>query len=109
MTGVRFHRSARTKGADGKEVLSLLPKDWDFMVPAEMLVFAIGYDVEEKDLSGEELTLSKGVLQTDRTAATEGVFAAGDLTGGRYIVDAVGEGKRAALMLHNALREEAAT
>lgn len=104
MTGIRFRRSNIDRNTDGKVSYKLLGDAFDFVIPADMVVLAIGFGVREEDLIISSITLENGAVRTNEFATdVPGVYAAGDLIGRRTIVQAVGDGKGAAVALHEYL------
>ena len=86
------------KTGSNKELLEL---------PVDLVLVAIGQNKLEALLTGiEGLTFKKGRLKTCENGSTGNskIFAGGDLTnGGKEVVNAVAEGKRAALAIHKRL------
>ena len=108
VTDVRFRRTAPERTPAGGTAPAPLRETYDFTVPADMLVFAVGYALEEADLLESGIAVSGGqvALKERYRADVAGVFAAGDAAGGRTVVEAAGGGKAAAYALHTYLREE---
>ena len=108
VTGVRFRRAAPERTPAGGTAPAPLRETYDFTVPADMLVFAVGYALEEADLLESGIAVSGGqiAIKERYRADVAGVFAAGDAAGGRTVVEAAGGGKAAAYALHTYLREE---
>ena len=84
--------------ADG----SLVPvKGSEFTLPVDLIVLAIGQATHTEFLSGDKVKLERGRILIDRaTGQTSNprYFAGGDCTnGGREVVDAVADGKRAGI------------
>ena len=105
--GVKFYRSqlanARGEGASARP----LEEKYAFTVPADMVVFAVGYALRQEDLRGSGVTVEGDAVKTKGTyTGIPGVYAAGDMIGGRTVVEAVGQGKTAALALHEYLTKE---
>jgi len=78
----------------------------DFMLEADAVVSAIGQDAELAALSSR-LPVADGLLSVDARQATaaEGVWAGGDVASmSRFVTEAVGMGKRAALDIDRVLR-----
>ena len=105
--GVKFYRSqlagTRTEGASARP----LEEKYAFTVPADMVVFAVGYALRQEDLCGSGVTVEGDTVKTDGSCVgIPGVYAAGDMIGGRTVVEAVGHGKAAALALHEYLTKE---
>jgi glutamate synthase (NADPH/NADH) small chain len=100
LTGVRF---ARTAMQDGRLVLT----DELFDIEADVVLSAIGQTFEAQPL-GLALTLKDGRIATDAAGRTShrNVWAGGDCRhGGRDLtVEAVEQGKRAALDIDRSLR-----
>ncbi len=82
------------------EDTSLIPAG-DFTIPVDTVVLAIGQATHTGFLASSNLQLERGRILIDRaTGQTSNLkfFAGGDCTnGGREVVDAVADGKRAAL------------
>ncbi|RXH56460.1 NAD(P)-dependent oxidoreductase [Granulicella sibirica] len=81
---------------------SLLPvAGSEFSVPVEMVVMAIGQGTHTGFLAGAKVELERGRVLIDRVTGQTShakYFAGGDCTnGGREVVDAVADGKRAGL------------
>lgn len=105
MIGVTFHRSALLQTEGGKAALSVLGREYDFTIPADMLVMAVGFGVREEDIAGSAVEFAD---ETVRYATNiPGVYAAGDLIGGNTIVEGVADGKGAAFALHEYLMKGA--
>jgi glutamate synthase (NADPH/NADH) small chain len=100
--GVTAVRLATTRLEDGRLVAS---KDSQ-TVPADMVLIAIGQTLDERLLSG--LRISRGKIEVDECYRTSlpGVYAGGDcITSGEDLtVQAVEDGKRAAICVDHALR-----
>jgi dihydropyrimidine dehydrogenase (NAD+) subunit PreT len=104
--------------ADG----SLVPKQGEnFLLAVDLVVLAIGQGTHTEFLSGGKVRLERGCIVIDRaTGQTSNpkYFAGGDCTnGGREVVDAVADGKRAGIGIavwlegavsHRTHRDEAA-
>ena len=107
VAGVRFRRSALERRPEGGLAPAPLTEEYDFTVPADMLVFAVGYALEGADLAESGVAASGGQIALSDWYATDaaGVYAAGDAVGGRTVVEAAGGGKAAAYALHACLRE----
>jgi dihydropyrimidine dehydrogenase (NAD+) subunit PreT len=87
---------------EGGEDGSLVPRPGsEYRVPVELVVLAIGQSTHTGFLADTDLKLDRGRIVIDRqTGQTTHprFFAGGDCTnGGREVVDAVADGKRAAL------------
>lgn len=83
---------------------------YTFELPVEMVVFALGYGADCASLQSQGIAVNEeGYVRVNEDLATslEGVFAGGDLIGeGRgTIVQAVADGKRAALRIHQYLSQ----
>jgi dihydropyrimidine dehydrogenase (NAD+) subunit PreT len=100
--GVTAVRLATTRLEDGRLVAS---KD-SHTVPADMVLIAIGQTLDERLLS--DLRISRGKIEVDECYRTSlpGVYAGGDcITSGEDLtVQAVEDGKRAAVCVDYALR-----
>ena len=72
----------------------------DFILPADLIIEAVGSSSDNAGLDGVELSEKKGYVVTDPdTGATSrrGVFAGGDTaTGPKTVISAMGAGKKAA-------------
>jgi len=84
--------------ADG----SLVPKQGgEFTLPVDLIVLAIGQATHTEFLGTEKLKLERGRILIDRASGQTSnpkYFAGGDCTnGGREVVDAVADGKRAGI------------
>ena len=81
--------------------------DHSFVVPAELVVVAAGQGKLTDLLSGiPGVTLDRGriVVDDDGRTSNPKVYAGGDVAnGGKEVVNAVAEGKRAARAIHEAL------
>jgi dihydropyrimidine dehydrogenase (NAD+) subunit PreT len=93
--------------ADG----SLVPKNSDGMVmPADLVILAIGQSTHTGFLSNIEIKLERGRILIDRATGQTSYpkyFAGGDCTnGGREVVDAVADGKRAGIGIAAWLEEQ---
>ncbi len=95
-------RLATTRLEDGRLVASQV----SHTVPADMVLIAIGQTLDERLLSG--LRISRGKIEVDECYRTSlpGVYAGGDcITSGEDLtVQAVEDGKRAAVCVDDALR-----
>ncbi len=101
---VRFSRAAVERNAKQPAQWQALPQgtEQDFYFPADMVVMSIGSSAEQKLLQDQGLALDKaGNLLVDANLRTNlpGVFAGGDAVGKGTVVQAVGDGKRAALQI----------
>lgn len=110
VTGVRLVRTRAT----GAGTLEFVPGS-ETVLPCDMVIPALGQTKPGEALRGLWPTLElegSGAIRRDfETGRTsiEGIWAGGDAAnGGAEVVDAVGEGKRAARDIHRALVEEAA-
>ena len=107
-------RCVRTRiGADGK--VEVVPKT-EFIEPCDLVLKAVGQEKQAKLLRDLFPTLNidgRGVIQCDALTGQTNVphiFTGGDCAnGGREVVNAVGEGKKAAHGIHAFLTKEAAT
>lgn len=114
--GVRFLwyvQPARLQGTSSVETLelieleetadgSLVPKNSNRMViPADLVILAIGQSTHTGFLENMEIKLERGRVLIDRATGQTShpkYFAGGDCTnGGREVVDAVADGKRAGI------------
>ena len=80
------------------EAAGFYDKDAKMSISADMLVFATGQKAEDQSgIAPFEIT-DKGLIAVDENgAAIEGFFAGGDvINGGKTVVEAVAEGKKAA-------------
>jgi len=112
--GVRFLWHVVPKGLRGQDRIeamelmrleasedgSLVPKlDEDFLLDVDLIILAIGQSTHTEFLKGGRVKLERGRVVIDRaTGQTTNpkYFAGGDCTnGGREVVDAVADGKRA--------------
>jgi len=105
LTGLRVARTRLgAPGPDGRRKFELIPGT-EHVLPADLVVEAIGQKVDEELLQAlPGVRFERGLVWTrEGTFETSrpGVFAAGDLVnGGTTVVQAVAEGKQAALELH---------
>lgn len=78
----------------------------EFIIPADLIVEAIGSGSDNKDVNGPELD-KKGFIIADSenlSTARTGVFAGGDtVTGPKTVIAAMGAGKKAAKAIHEYL------
>ncbi|MCX5976651.1 MAG: FAD-dependent oxidoreductase [Coprothermobacterota bacterium] len=84
---------------------------YSFELPVEMVVYALGYGTDCASLESQGIWVDEeGFVRVNEDLATnvDGVFAGGDLIGkGRgTVVQAVADGKRAALSIHQYLSRE---
>ena len=91
---------------------SLIPRPGaEFTLPIDMLVLAIGQSTHASWLAASGVELDRGRIRIDRaTGQTTNprIFAGGDCAnGGREVVDAVADGKRAGLGIRALLEEVA--
>jgi glutamate synthase (NADPH/NADH) small chain len=108
-TPVGFAGEERVRGLhlarmESREDGSLVPNDGDrFTLPADLVVLAIGQAAHTDFLTGGKVKLERGRIVIDRaTGQTTDprYFAGGDCTnGGREVVDAVADGKRAGIAM----------
>lgn len=96
-------------GADGRRRVELVP-DSDFEIPCDMVIPALGQSRRMGALLRERgVELHSGGISVDRPSGRTGnprYYAGGDcVNGGREVVDAVADGKRAAVAI--AARSEA--
>ena len=90
---------------------SLVPKQGEnFTLAADLIVLAIGQATHTEFLSGGKIRLERGRIVADRTTgqtSSPNYFAGGDCTnGGREVVDAVADGKRAGIAMAAWLGEQ---
>ncbi len=82
----------------------------DYVIPAGVVIEAIGSRSENDFLQGLELSPDKGLIRVDpETLATSrpGVFAGGDtVTGPKTVIAAMGAGRKAALGIDRYLRQD---
>ena len=96
---------------NGKRQFKVLPGT-DHLIPGDLLIWALGQRIDPSFLpDSDELIHDKGwQVKTDEHFMTplEGLFAAGDFRVGKttFVVDAVGEGHRAARSIHHYLTGE---
>jgi len=86
----------KTELEDGK-VIDI--ENTEHMLPANMVIFAIGLSPDKKLLEQTDIALDNGILCVDETGMTklDGIYAGGDLTEKKStVVRAVASGKRAA-------------
>ena len=102
--GVRFlwHvQSTGVLGTDAVEGLQLTRNGSEFMLPVDLVVMAIGQATHTQFLTGVTVQLEHGRIMINRVSGQTShpkFFAGGDCTnGGREVVDAVADGKRAAI------------
>ena len=109
LTGMTFHRSESDRDEKGRRVLTELPEEYDFTIPCDMAVFAVGYEVEREELEAQGIAMERGVILThDYETNLPSVYAAGDAMGGKLAVEAAGMGKAAAIALDDHLGEVSA-
>ena len=93
-------------GRSKKETPQLL-KGFDFDIPADMIVTALGFKTSKNVFLSEGLELDKeGYIIIDKNFRTNlrNVFAGGDVGNNRNtVVQAVSDGKRAAISIHKSL------
>ncbi len=74
--------------------------DSDFVLPADLIIEAIGNDSANDGVDSVELSEKKGFIIADPEtcqSSRPGVFAGGDtVTGPKTVISAMGAGKRAA-------------
>jgi dihydropyrimidine dehydrogenase (NAD+) subunit PreT len=115
--GVRFHWHKRVVAVEGTERVSsiriaptrLESDEPEFSVRVALLVLAIGQATHTGFLSAVNLAMESGRIVIDRATGKTShprYFAGGDCTnGGREVVDAVADGKRAGLAIAASLLE----
>jgi len=106
--GVRFVETRLTeRDSSGRRKAVPVPGSY-FDFPCDMVIPALGQASLSNLLSGTGIAVNQGVVAVDRTSgrtANPRYFAGGDcVNGGREVVDAVADGKRAALAMASALR-----
>ena len=106
--GLRFNRSQVIEKECGKWSVASLCNQYDFTYPIDMVVFAIGSDSDQEILAAQDLELDQmGHILIDDMMSTniKGVYAGGDIVGLERgtVVQAVADGKRAALNIDNYL------
>jgi len=105
VAGLKLNRSKVLRKPDGNWSVESLPDDLDFNYPVDMVVMAIGCGTFKQELETLGLEVdTMGHILVDNNLETNlpGVFAGGDTIGqGRgAVVQAIGDGKRAALNIH---------
>ena len=96
---------------DGKRQFKELPGT-EHLVPGDLVIWALGQKIDPSFLPLEKGLIGDNgrEIQTDDRLMTplEGLFAAGDFRLGNttFVVDAVGEGHRAAQSIHNYLMDQ---
>jgi NADPH-dependent glutamate synthase beta subunit-like oxidoreductase len=96
---------------DGKRQFKELPGT-EHLVPGDLVIWALGQKIDPSFLPLEKGLIGDNgrKIQTDDRLMTplEGLFAAGDFRLGNttFVVDAVGEGHRAAQSIHNYLMDQ---
>ena len=99
------------QGNEAVEGIHLTGLDAEFSLPVDLVVLAIGQS-SQPSLS-ENLLLERGRILIDRATGQTShpkFFAGGDCTnGGREVVDAVADGKRAGIAIAAWLEEKLAT
>ncbi len=105
VAGLKLNRSKVLRKPDGNWSVESLPDDLDFNYPVDMVVMAIGCGTFKQELEALGLKVdTMGHILVDENLETNvpGVFAGGDTIGqGRgAVVQAIGDGKRAALNMH---------
>jgi len=91
-------------GADGRQLVEELPGT-EFSVPAEMLILALGFDVEEFEFvqqAGVKTDARRRMVIDPRSGRTSHpkIFAGGDCSRGAHLaVTAAADGRRAALAI----------
>jgi dihydropyrimidine dehydrogenase (NAD+) subunit PreT len=103
LEGVKFLWHVRPVGIVGEsslEALKLEGRDGDFVLPLDVVVLAIGQGTHS-EFAGASVQMERGRVVIDRATgqtSNPNFFAGGDCTnGGREVVDAVADGKRAGL------------
>ena len=71
VAGVRFRRSALERRPEGGLAPAPLTEEYDFTVPADMLVFAVGYALEGADLAESGVAASGGQIALSDWYATD--------------------------------------
>jgi glutamate synthase (NADPH/NADH) small chain len=114
LEGVKFlwhAKPTRIHGSQSVERIDLSSLDAEFSLPVDLVVLAIG-QASQPSLS-EKLLLERGRILIDRATGQTShpkFFAGGDCTnGGREVVDAVADGKRAGIAIAAWLEEKLAT
>jgi len=114
LEGVKFlwhAQPTRIQGSEAVESIDLTSIDAEFSLPVDLVVLAIG-QASQPSLS-ENLLLERGRILIDRATGQTShpkFFAGGDCTnGGREVVDAVADGKRAGIAIAAWLEEKLAT
>jgi NADPH-dependent glutamate synthase beta subunit-like oxidoreductase/Pyruvate/2-oxoacid:ferredoxin oxidoreductase delta subunit len=93
---------------DGRRQFKEIP-DTDHLIPGDLVIWALGQKIDPSFLPPVDGLFEDGAwgIQTDQHLMTtiEGLFAAGDFRVGNttFVVDAVGEGHRAAQAIHHFL------
>lgn len=101
ITAIRFTKTAIL---DGK----LTPTEMSFTIKADMLLKAIGQKLDKTALNDIQLDKGKIFINTDYQTSIKGVYAGGDAinSGEDLTVQAVEDGKQAAIAINIALMEE---
>ncbi len=111
--GVRFAemRLGEPEPSGRRKVVPVPGSFFDF--PCDMVVPALGQSSLTSLLAGTGIELNRGAVVVDRSTgrtANPRYYAGGDcVNGGREVVDAVADGKRAALAMLSTLRTASAT
>lgn len=104
VVGVRFSRSEIENGN-----LIEMDEEFDFICEADMVVISLGYDGHANNLKTQGLQLNNNgeiIIGEFNETNINGVFAAGDITGGTSVVEGVGSGKKTAYAIYEYLREK---
>ncbi|MCB2019815.1 MAG: FAD-dependent oxidoreductase, partial [Burkholderiaceae bacterium] len=94
----------------GKFTLTRMP-DSDFTLTCDAIIVSIGQDPELAALA-PQLSVERGLLHVDARQQTsdDHVWAGGDVSSmARYVTEAIGMGKRAAIAIAHRLRNDGAT
>lgn len=105
LQAVQFHRT-ETVGKNALETVCLTLES-DFEIPADMMVYAVGFEVNTEDFAHDKgIAFDNGHIHTQGTRTSiKHVYAVGDLAGGRSVIQAIADGKSAAVALHTTLRK----
>ena len=107
VTGLRCQKMQLSE-ADASGRKEAVPvADSEFVLPADLIVEAIGSRSDNACADGVELSEKKGYILTDPDTcqtSLQGVFAGGDtVTGPKTVISAMGAGKKAAKAIHEYL------
>jgi glutamate synthase (NADPH/NADH) small chain len=95
---------------NGRKKIPQILKDYDFDIPADIVITALGFKTSKNILLSEGVDLDEdGHIIIDKNFKTnlKNVFAGGDVIGGNRntVVQAVSDGKKAAVSIHKLLTD----